>query len=410
VRILALALGIPFPPLGGGLTRTYHLLQALARHHEVVLAGFTYGESHDAPPFPIDVHTTPWRWSAAYQRMVGADPAASRDAFAELTFGTADPWFVSVMDRTGMETMLAGIVAKTPDVILLEGSALAGLLPALPGDVPRVLDLFDVHTVMARRAVERADDAGRPAALREAERTEAFERRAVEGCAACLTVSDGDAAAARTVLGAASVYVVPNGVDTAYFAPSLEAPVSGTVLFTGRMSYEPNVDAACHFAADVLPLVRREMPAARFHIVGAGGSPRVAALASPVVEVHGRVDDVRPHHRAAEVVVVPVRFGGGTRLKVLEAAACGKAIVSTSLGVEGLAFRDGVEVVVADDAAAMAQAIVAVLRDPARRIAMGAAARRVAEHYDWTGIGASCRAILEEVGGVTCRVPGFTKL
>jgi glycosyltransferase involved in cell wall biosynthesis len=397
VRILALALGIPFPPVGGGLTRTFQLLRALSSHHEVALAAFTYGEPHERPPFPVHVEPVPWQWSDAYREMTGDDPDAAHRAYTRLTFEDGHPWFVSVLDPVPMEEVLKRILGTRPDLVLLEGTPLARFLPTIPHGVPRVLDLFDIHSEMERRALEQSPPGEREARSREAERTLRFERDAAQSCDACLTVSENDAVAAATILGAPRVHVVPNGVDTSYFTPSPSEPERGALLFTGRMSYEPNADAVCFFAKEVLPLIRREAPHARLHIVGAGPPPRVAALASDSVIVHGRVDDIRPHQWNADVVVVPVRAGGGTRLKVLEAAACGKGIVTTSLGVEGLAFRAGRDLLVADSPSAFAAAVVRLLRDSAHRDDLGARARAAACRYEWAAIGKSFRQLMEDI-------------
>jgi len=397
VRILVLALGVPFPPIGGGLTRTFHLLRSLAPHHDVALAAFTYGDPHDRPPYPLQLEPVPWRWSQAYLDMTGADADVARRATERLTDEVDEPWFVSVMDPAPMEEALGKALRTRPDLVLLEGTPLAYFLPVLPRDVPRVLDLFDVHSVVARRALEQGRASDREALAREAERSLSFERRAVQGCDACLTVSDEDRSAALTLLGAEHVHVVPNGVDTSFFTLSSTPPEPGAILFTGRMSYTPNADAACYFAEEILPLVRREVSHARLHVVGAGPPARVSALASEAVVVYGRVDDVRRHQWNAEVVVVPVREGGGTRLKVLEAAACGKGIVSTRLGVEGLAFRAGDDLLVADSATEFAAAVVELLRDPDRRSQLGLRARAVASRYDWSGIGESFRRILDQI-------------
>jgi polysaccharide biosynthesis protein PslH len=193
------------------------------------------------------------------------------------------------------------------------------------------------------------------------------------------------------------VHIVPNGVDTTYFVPSSSQTERGVLLFTGRMSYEPNADAVCYFAEQVLPLVRRECPQARLHIVGAAPPPRVSALASNAVVVHGQVADIRPYFATAEAVVVPIRTGGGTRLKLLEAAASGKAIVSTSLGAEGLAFAAGRDLLIADAPATFAAAIVAVLGDGALRDTLGSHARARARQYDWAAIGEGFRHIMATV-------------
>jgi glycosyltransferase involved in cell wall biosynthesis len=190
--------------------------------------------------------------------------------------------------------------------------------------------------------------------------------------------------------------VVPNGIDTTMFAPSHASTRKGAVLFTGMMSYEPNVDAVYYFVTEVLPLIRGAVPHAQLDVVGMNPPPRIAALSSPSVIVHGQVPDVRPFQEEAEVVVVPVRRGGGTRLKVLEAAACGKAIVSTTLGIEGLEFQAGRDLMVADSPAAFADAVVTLLRDTTLRAQLGIRARDVACRYDWTAIGERFRSLVEE--------------
>ena len=397
MRILVLALGVPFPPLGGGLTRTFHLLKALAARHEVTLAAFTYGEPHEPPPYRLDVRPVPWQWSADYERMIGADAGAAHRAYMRLTHEVDEPWFASVMDPGPMDATLGDLLKMQPELVLAEGMPMARFLPRVPSGVARVIDLFDVHSVIARDAVRSAGGGNFAALAREAERTLAFERRAASECDACLAVSEPDVEVARHLLGATAVHLVPNGVETSHFVPSSTAPDPGSLLFTGRMAYPPNADAACYFAEQVLPLVRRDVPHARFHIVGDAPPPAVQALASDAVRVHGRVEDVREFHARAEVVVVPIRSGGGTRLKLLEAAACGKAIVSTRLGAEGLPFRHGHHLEIADSPADFAAAVVALLRHPERRTELGSRARAVAAQFDWSGIGQSFTSIIESI-------------
>jgi polysaccharide biosynthesis protein PslH len=227
MRILALALGIPFPPIGGGLTRTFHLLKAIASHHDVTLIGFTYegAAPHEAPPYPLRVEAVPWQWSHHYREMIGADAKASTRAYERLAFECDQPWFASIVDPGPMQMMLSKALATPPDLILIEGMPLAQFLPSLTADVPRILDLFDVHSVMEHGADPR-----------EAQRTLEFERNAVRSCTACLAVSASDAEAARSLLGASSVHLVPNGVDTSYFMPSAMPIEEGSLLFTGRTS------------------------------------------------------------------------------------------------------------------------------------------------------------------------------
>ena len=206
-----------------------------------------------------------------------------------------------------------------------------------------------------------------------------------------VAVSEADAEALRALVPGLRVDIVPNGVDTEFY--NVQIPMTKSQLaiglwslvFTGKMDFRPNVDAVIWFCEEVLPLVRREVPGVRFYIVGRSPHRRVLRLAKdPAVTVTGYVDDVRPYIAAASVYVVPLRVGGGTRLKVLEALACGKAIVSTSLGCEGLGLTPGRELLVADTPLEFARRVVELLRSPGRREELGRAARRSAEErYDW---------------------------
>jgi glycosyltransferase involved in cell wall biosynthesis len=174
---------------------------------------------------------------------------------------------------------------------------------------------------------------------------------------------------------------------TASVAPLSDqpGPHSGDLVFTGKMDFRPNVDAVLWFTQGVLPLIREELPETRFWVVGKDPHPRLAPLGGdPAVVLTGAVEDVRPYIAAAAVYVVPLRIGGGTRLKVLEAMAMGKAVVSTALGCEGFDVVPDQELVVADTPSEFAAAVLALLRDPSRGERLGRAARRFAgSRYDW---------------------------
>jgi glycosyltransferase involved in cell wall biosynthesis len=162
-------------------------------------------------------------------------------------------------------------------------------------------------------------------------------------------------------------------------------PGERDLVFTAKMDFRPNVDAVLWFAREVLPLIRQGAPQTRFWVVGKDPHPRLAPLASdPAVVLTGWVEDVRPYIAGAAVYVIPLRIGGGTRLKVLEAMAMGKAIVSTALGCEGFELVPDQELVIADSPADFAAAVLALLHDPDRREQLGRAGRRFAgSRYDW---------------------------
>jgi glycosyltransferase involved in cell wall biosynthesis len=181
--------------------------------------------------------------------------------------------------------------------------------------------------------------------------------------------------------------VIPNAADVEYYQPRPTDPPldSRTVVFFGLLSYFPNVDGVTHFVHDIWPRIVDAHPDARLKIVGGRAPPSLLALAGPRIELTGFVPDLRPHLAAAATVVVPLRLGGGTRLKIVEAMAMGKAIVSTSLGAEGIEAVPGDDLLVEDQPAAFADAVSRLLTDPGLAARIGQSARRLAvQRYSWS--------------------------
>ena len=186
-------------------------------------------------------------------------------------------------------------------------------------------------------------------------------------------------------------WVIRTGVDTEYFVPSDAPAPDPHLVFTGSMDWLPNEDAMRYFCHDVLPLIREQEPRVSLSIVGRAPTPAVRALADGAgIEVTGTVDDVRPHMQTAAVYIVPLRIGGGTRLKIFEAMSMGKAVVSTTVGAEGLPVRDGEHALIADDPRdrlPTASCGCFCCRDTQKRHALETAARSlVIEHYDWSAV------------------------
>lgn len=203
-----------------------------------------------------------------------------------------------------------------------------------------------------------------------------------------IAVSERDRDELATLAPEARIVAVPTGVDTTYFRPVAAPEVPNRLVFSGSMDWYPNEDAMAFLVREILPIVRRDVPDVSISIVGRNPSPAVRALAETAgVLITGTVDDVRPFVAEAALYVVPLRAGGGTRLKIFEALAMGKAVLSTSIGAEGLEVEPGRHAVLADDARAFAAEIVALLRDPKRRLALGQAGRvLVEERYSWKSV------------------------
>jgi len=183
------------------------------------------------------------------------------------------------------------------------------------------------------------------------------------------------------------ITVVPTGVDTEQYRVVPSAPGKPPlIVFTGSMDWEPNIDAVEYFCRQIFPAILAEFPDARFQIVGRNPHPRVQRLASFSVEVTGTVPSVMDYLRSATAVIVPLRIGGGTRLKIFEAMAMAKALVSTSIGAEGLDVTNGRDLLIADNAETFAAAVLTLLRDPKTRKSYEENAAATAARYDWSKI------------------------
>jgi glycosyltransferase involved in cell wall biosynthesis len=218
---------------------------------------------------------------------------------------------------------------------------------------------------------------------RKLRREELTTYRSADGVYLC---SDADKRRLLAHAPTVRTVVIPNAADVEYYQPrpTDRTPDGRTVLFFGLLSYAPNVDGIVHFYERIWPLIATAHPEARFKIVGGHPPSRLQALAGPRVELTGFVSDLRPHLAAASVIVVPLRLGGGTRLKIVEAMAMGKAVVSTSLGAEGIEGTAGQDILIEDDAARFAAAVNRLLTDPVLGARIGQSARRLAVHrYAW---------------------------
>jgi glycosyltransferase involved in cell wall biosynthesis len=218
--------------------------------------------------------------------------------------------------------------------------------------------------------------------------------------------SEREARIVRSVAPGAPVEVVPNGVDLDVFRPSPTPPEPCSVVFNGILDYRPNLDAATHLVDEIWPRVQRHSPGARLTIVGRGHPGDLRRLRRPGVAVTGEVPDVRPYLEQAAVVAVPVRMGGGTRLKVLEGLAVAKPMVSTTLGCEGVRVRDAEHLLVADGADAFAAAIGRLFAHPGLGDALGSAGRGLVEReYSWDLAADRLDDLLARVGARGRRAP-----
>jgi glycosyltransferase involved in cell wall biosynthesis len=230
-------------------------------------------------------------------------------------------------------------------------------------------------------------------------KTHAIEAEVCRRFDQVLAVSGDDQQTMRREFGSVNTSVIPTGVDTEYFTPTTPSSRPGRLAFVGSMDWDPNEDGVTWFLRNVYSRIRHAAPNVSLAIVGRNPSQRLRALAAkyPDVELSGRVPDVRPYLAEAEVVIVPLRVGGGTRIKIPEAMSMAKAVVSTTIGAEGLPFRSGRELCIADEPAHFAEAVVTLLHDRPLRNSIAAAARKiVVEKYGWSAVVDRVEEILDE--------------
>ncbi len=392
MNVLFLSQIVPYPPHGGVLQRGYNILRELGRHAEVDLVACVHpdemptAEKVDAAVRALGTFCRTVQLAPLWPKQ---SPAHKLAAIGMSTLSSAPFSVIAHRSARFRSLVQAALGSRRYDVVHVDTVALAPFVD-LTTDPPAVLTHHNVESVlMERRAEVERGAVARWFLAREAGKLRRYEAEVSAAFPMNIVVSavDADVLAAR-VPGVRTA-LVPNGVDVEYFTPSRE-PQDESLIYTGGMNMFANRDAVLHFVTDVWPRIAGRRPAARFVAVGQDppAELRAAAARDPRIEVTGFVDDIRPRVGKAAIYVVPLRVGGGTRLKVLDAMASGKALVSTAIGCEGIDATPGEHLVVADEPEAFAEAVVALLADPARRAALGAAARAQAEaRYAWPVIG-----------------------
>jgi glycosyltransferase involved in cell wall biosynthesis len=299
-----------------------------------------------------------------------------------------------------LEAAVIDLLARRP-IRLLQFETLAmAQYGALAPDLPAIL-VHQNHesALMARRAGRARNPFARLYLELQARKLAAYEATIGAAQAANVTVSADDRTALAALAPGARLVVVPNGVDTEAFVPA-EDPGGAELVFVGGMSWYPNRDAMRWFLAEIWRPVRRAVPAARLTVVGSHPSPEVrrAAGRDSGVTATGLVPDIRPYVARAAVYICPIQVGGGTRLKILDAWAMGKAVVSTPIGAEGLGARDGQDIALAATPAEFARRIVDLIGDPAQRRALGTAGRkRAVEEFAWPRVASPLLALYDEL-------------
>ncbi|MCL4264017.1 MAG: glycosyltransferase [Anaerolineae bacterium] len=406
MKLLLLTPQLPYPPQQGTSLRNFHVIRGLVADHEITLLSFLE-EGQAAVPDQI----TPL---SALCRHIETVPAPARSTGQRLRqlLTTRLPDMAHRLYSPAFAARLRHLLATHHfDVVQIEGIELARYIDVIRVANKVVKIVFDNHnaeTELQRRNMQTDWPQPRrwPAAAYswvQVGRLARFERWACENADGVTAVSETDKRHLQSLLSnlqspnlpisQSPISVIPNCIDITEYQDltGLEQPLVANLsglrydlVFSGKMDYRPNVDAVLWFADEVWPMVRAAWPSTTWAIVGQKPHPRLDRLrAVPGVTVTGWVEDVRPYLAGAKLFIMPFRVGSGTRLKLIEAMAASKAIVSTRVGAEGFPVVDGREIVLADGAEEMATAVLRLLNDPAECTRLGAAARQFAAAYDW---------------------------
>jgi sugar transferase (PEP-CTERM/EpsH1 system associated) len=392
MRVLQLAPRLCWPLDTGAKLRNYHLARVLSGQCDVTLLAFG------------DSSTSELR--AVYDQVVTV-PRGSGYSLGKLLRGAVGPTPLPLLNYTSkeMNEAISRVLAQQDfAVIQLESIHLMNHLPAIHAARQRSLVICDWHNIeseLMMRYSEHEQSAPRRAyARRTARLMKEFEQRALSEFDAHITVSERDADALRAMNRSARVFVIENGVDSAYYElAKTESASRNRVVFVGSMDYHANVEGVLNFARAVWPTIHRAKPELVFTIVGKDPAPAVRELSSIAgIEITGSVDDVRPYYREAVAAVVPLNVGGGSRLKILEAMAAGVPVVSTTLGAEGLDVRDRENILIADGSDGLAKTVIDLSDDGSLRAHIVSGGEQlVAECYDWSQPGAKLFACYRQL-------------
>ena len=386
MKILVITTKSPFPLYEGRALRTYNLLREVAKRHEIALLTFVQTREEldgidKMREFCAHVDYVRLNFEAGLLRL-------GWDIVREL-FGTAPLHAVKYRSRAMRRKVRALLDSGSIDVVHLDMLHLGEYLGMCEGK-PVVLTEHNVESVLLRRRAENTSNPlGKLYLYYQWLKLRAYEAKVCRRVDHVVAVSELDAEQLRELAGISDVTPISNGVDTGYFDGSWGNVRPNSLVFVGGLTWFPNYDAVRYFCAEVLPRVAAEIPDVTLTVVGKSPSRNsIRDVAdNPRVRLTGLVDDVRPLIAEAAVYVVPLRVGGGTRLKILDALSMGKPLVSTSVGCEGLDVEPDKQLLVADSAEHFAGQVIRLLRDRELAQRLGRSGRELVQRvYEWSVI------------------------
>jgi len=390
-RIFYLSPWFPYPADNGAKTRIFNVLRHLAQDHEVTLAAFSPGEA-DCTGLRFCSKVIP----------IYRDPFRKSRVLERLRFFSVRP-VVTYRIREAAQVIDQELQTGNYDVAVAFTSPMAAYLAG--ARMPRVLDIDNGLTSFA---VERLDLErtwpGRLQAWVSLQKAARFERSMVGRFDATIALSGNPGPVLRGVLSeAAHAAVVGNGVDLAHYSFMSEEPEPNSLIYTGSLTFSANYDAVRWFLTEIFPLVKAAIPDVTFTITGSTDGVDLRSL--PIgegVTLSGYVRDVRPLLTRSSICIVPIRLGGGQRMKIFEAMAVGVPVVSTSKGIESIDATNNEHALIADTPAAFASAVINLLRDANQRRTIASNARRLMERrYDWEQLLTQFQSVVTRMANTT---------
>lgn len=401
MKILVLDEEFPWPLNTGKRIRSYHLHRGLAQRHELSYlafgrresAGFVELSEQKMNPVPVEVDLPAKSGIGFYYRL-------ARNVFSPYPYSVDNhfqPEFAEALENL--------LRRENYDLVLCEWTPYTRYV-LNRSDLRRVVAAHNIEAqIWVRYAGAQSSRFRRAYLASQAVKMERFERRVFGTVEAATAVSESDAETIRGYNHRLPVEVIDNGVDLEYFRPADDSARSSPsrLVFTGSMDWRPNQDAAIFFVRRILPLLREQYSGISFTIVGRNPSVSVRDLEKVEgVTVTGTVDDVRPYIAEAFTYVVPLRVGGGSRLKILEALAMRKPVISTTVGAEGLDLRVNEHLLIANEPDEWVEAVGAILKDRDKATALGQSGRRLVEQrYGWPALVNKLDRFLHRLAGVS---------
>ncbi len=392
MKILWVKAGKILPVDTGGRIRSYNIMRHLAARNEFTFLSYYPGDRDEQYERELAE-----RFPGAVSFAAGAPAGFAGQALHYLIRlpGSA-PYAVAKFTAPSVKRAVRELIEeRKPDVAVCDFLAASLNFPD-PLPVPSVLFQHNVESALWNRQAKHEKNPVKKAVFTiEAAKMRRYERDTVARFPHVVAVSENDRELMSAMTDPSRITVVPTGVDTAaYRTDAAVGQEKPTVMFLGSMDWPANIDGVELFCERIWPSVVSAVPDARFQVVGRNPAARTQKLASDSVEIVGGVKSVMPYLQNAAVFVVPLRIGGGTRLKIYEAMAAQRAIVSTSIGAEGLDYRDGKDIVIADEQSVFADEVIRLLRDREARVRLGRGAGETAARFDWEAVSREFEGVL----------------